>query len=1107
MKKSVRNSLLFIFSVFILCGNSFAQTLETGILNSAPEPKFSDNSPKLKPGEKIVKGTQGNLDASLTFEGFEDPTFPPAGWTTAIVSGGATQYWLRNTVNTGYGMSNGAAYYNFFNSAAGDKQYLQTPTFPATTSGEILQFDLGWVGYAGAQNGYDTLQIQVSSDGVTFTDIALWINDSNAVSIPAANYAATGPKSTSSTAGIQDSYWTTKRLNLPVGTVAIRFLATSGFGNNAVIDNVSTFIPNFGAPMTGAYTIDPGQPASSTNYQTFTAASTDLSDRGVSGPVTLTIAAGSYNERFKILPIAGTSSTNTVTFTSGGGVTLNVTNTATPTTSSTTDFAIALIGCDWVTIQNIAIVDNGITAATRVSRGIVFGSNSGNDGARHNTIQNCAITLGGGSIVEGVSIGIIGTGYVQGMTSGTADSNTISNCTIDNADRGIGFFAVLGGNNVPYPSTYGINVINNTLGATKSLGMNVNTGGGPIGIIIQGIHNAVCTGNSLDSIKVVNATSTAGITGITAQVASGIFANNRVKYVSHTNLTSATPILIGFQAGANPGANTIVYNNTITGIQRPFTGTATATNLVFGLQVTNFITGGTPGYGVIAANNSVYLANPTTVSYSSSAFRLNVTGVPAITYNNLFINNTSSASATASHVALNDANTTRTILISNYNCLFANGTNGYLGRFGTTNTATLALWQGGVTDTNSVTGLPVFISNTLLNPDGSNSANWVLNGNGQPLSFVATDIVGTPRSTATLTGPTDIGAYEFTQAGTPPAASMSGTIGFGNTTTWTSFGRIIGSITWGPAGTLPGSMTVQYFSGATPPNPPATTLYGQGYWEFTPDVQPSGGATYDITLNFSEAQTGTIDDPSTELILAKYDGGAWTPYLSGVGAGQSNLNWTAKTVTVTGLTSFSAFALTDSDNPLPVELTSFVSATDRNKVELKWSTAMESNNSGFNIERKLTTDNQWSTVGNVAGKGNSNSLVNYSFTENNVTTGKYNYRLKQIDYNGNYKYYDLASEVIVGIPTKFELSQNYPNPFNPSTKINYDLPFDSKVGIKIFDLTGREVAVILNTVQTAGYHTVNFNASSLSSGVYFYQINAEGGNQNFVKTLKMMLIK
>ncbi|MBS1515897.1 MAG: SBBP repeat-containing protein [Bacteroidetes bacterium] len=94
------------------------------------------------------------------------------------------------------------------------------------------------------------------------------------------------------------------------------------------------------------------------------------------------------------------------------------------------------------------------------------------------------------------------------------------------------------------------------------------------------------------------------------------------------------------------------------------------------------------------------------------------------------------------------------------------------------------------------------------------------------------------------------------------------------------------------------------------------------------------------------------------------------------------------------------------------------------------------------------------------------------------------------------------------IPDNFSLSQNYPNPFNPTTKIDFDLPFESKVTISIYDMTGREVMTLLNgDLKTSGYYTMNINASALSSGTYFYTMKAEGGNNNFVQTKKMMLVK
>jgi hypothetical protein len=208
------------------------------------------------------------------------------------------------------------------------------------------------------------------------------------------------------------------------------------------------------------------------------------------------------------------------------------------------------------------------------------------------------------------------------------------------------------------------------------------------------------------------------------------------------------------------------------------------------------------------------------------------------------------------------------------------------------------------------------------------------------------------------------------------------------------------------------------------------------------------------------------------------------------------------------VTNFSPFAIASTDNQqLPVELSSFNSSSDKNNVTLSWTTESEVNNSGYDVERKSLSDTTWKKISFVQSAGNSHSAKTYKYEDRNLATGIYKYRLKQIDFNGNYKYYNLQNEINVGVPFKFNLSQNYPNPFNPATKINYDLPFDSKVSIKLFDITGREVALIVNSPQTAGYYTVEFNGSNLASGTYFYNIIAEGGNTKFVTTKKMMLLK
>ena len=89
------------------------------------------------------------------------------------------------------------------------------------------------------------------------------------------------------------------------------------------------------------------------------------------------------------------------------------------------------------------------------------------------------------------------------------------------------------------------------------------------------------------------------------------------------------------------------------------------------------------------------------------------------------------------------------------------------------------------------------------------------------------------------------------------------------------------------------------------------------------------------------------------------------------------------------------------------------------------------------------------------------------------------------------------------LPKEFALAQNYPNPFNPSTQITYAVPKTAKVTLEIFDVLGRKVATLVNGVVTPGYYTANFNASSMSSGIYFYRLSSPG--VTFIK--KMLLLK
>lgn len=191
--------------------------------------------------------------------------------------------------------------------------------------------------------------------------------------------------------------------------------------------------------------------------------------------------------------------------------------------------------------------------------------------------------------------------------------------------------------------------------------------------------------------------------------------------------------------------------------------------------------------------------------------------------------------------------------------------------------------------------------------------------------------------------------------------------------------------------------------------------------------------------------------------------------------------------------------------PLPVTLLSFTAlVANRVDVVLTWQTGVELNNSGFDVELRIDKDgSSWEKTGFVQGSGTTNEPKNYSFTNKKLQTGSYKYRLKQIDYNGSYEYFELSSALTIHPPNTFALGQNYPNPSNPKSKIDYEIPLKGKVHISLYTLLGQEVLTLVNEIKDAGYYTAEFDGSNLASGVYFYRFISEG----FSSTKKMLLVK
>ncbi len=246
------------------------------------------------------------------------------------------------------------------------------------------------------------------------------------------------------------------------------------------------------------------------------------------------------------------------------------------------------------------------------------------------------------------------------------------------------------------------------------------------------------------------------------------------------------------------------------------------------------------------------------------------------------------------------------------------------------------------------------------------------------------------------------------------------------------------------------------------------------------------------------------------LIEIRHDGSAGTSRTndaittstSGYGTLFSGCWGSGYTATTGSQGNFSIVRLT-SDDPVPVELTSFTASTKNDNVILNWVTASETNNRGFEIERK-TSNSAYTKIGFVNGNGSITELNSYSFTDSKLISGVYTYRLKQIDFDGTFSYSnEISAEVTT--PYVYSLEQNYPNPFNPSTVINFGISEAGMVKISVHNLLGQKIAVLLNEYKNAGNYNVELNAAKLglNSGTYFYSI--ETGK--FRATKKMILMK
>lgn len=810
-------------------------------------------------------------------------------------------------------------------------------------------------------------------------------------------------------------------------------------------------------------------------YATLPAAVADLAARGVSGPTRFLLTDTRYDLAAQ-LNVTVTSAnkptaTNRVTFKPASGLndTISVNSTGAGFVISAPFVTIDGSNTDGGTSRNMVIMNIG----TGANSGAVFVSSA--EGVIVKNIRTrCAnATLAYGIIFSDSRNGIVENSNPARTAIGIQGQSNSLNLKIMNNEIGFGF------------------------DPTTTWADSINSYG--IGLVSSPVYEVV--GNKISGIIKSLSTTPEGM--LIGSVANGIGSNNGLVANNYfTNIKSYGIGLAGYGArglrlaNASGASNINVINNVFTNI-----GYGTDDGIAF-IPVGIYITQG-GGYNI--GYNTIHMANfidNTGEPAVTTAIGFNGVNIASVNIFNNVLSNSLNLSAPIGHTyAINSGTVLQSSVRFTNNNYWTPQATGKTAVIAGVNYLTLADFSQYLGDHHwSISADPAATDSINAAPLISSAASWNNNGAGLPIEGINIDFLGNPRSTSIANGPTDIGAFEYTPANgvNPVPATPDVAPALNGTQVFWSGGRKVAEIMWGSAGTVPTSVELSNFSGMSPDANAPGLITGKSFWRAT--ATGGSGFTYRIKFWYNPNSLGMLEE--NLMKLGKKNGNIWYPVDS------TFLNTDMHTVASSSLNSFSDFCLYTGS--IPVELTSFSSSVADQKITLSWSTATETNNRGFEVERKL--NNEWVSAGFVAGKGTTQQISSYSFVDDfsaRPFTGTVSYRLKQIDLDGSFTYSNIVSNEVDFMPKEYALYQNYPNPFNPSTNVKFALPFESKVSVSIYNVTGERVEVLFNGNLTAGYHELAFNGAGKATGIYFYTIEAQAlnGAKSFKSVKKMVLLK
>jgi hypothetical protein len=819
-------------------------------------------------------------------------------------------------------------------------------------------------------------------------------------------------------------------------------LPNSSTDANAAND---TLITELSFPMSGVYTIGGTTP----NFATFTDAVSEMLQRGINGDVTFSVRTGTYNDQISLPLVPMDSANRIITFTSEAAHRDSVILTY-ASNSWDSGYTVFLNHSENIRITHLTISATGTTYANAIR---IYGNTS------NTVIDNCRI----------LSPGPANTSYYQTVIAGddlTGNNNQITNNTIEN-----GFYSMsLNGTEDP---GLGLRQINNTV-----------------------IENNVFTNSEYGAI--------------------GLYFNINTKIRNNTFSTfpAATP---GYSAVACASCDSLleVIGNRI---DLPFG---------YGLMLYN-CKGDLSGIGGIISNNVINIGDGYGIYLSNNG------GWQDGCYNQRFYHNTvttSSANGNAGYFGVDDDtwyyhNHTHVEVKNNiffntigipirvplitkfthfmdfdYNSLYTTGPT-LVRRAISTNYvhdssySNLIDWQNASNgDFNSISYRPGL---TGLVPDPSDSASWSLNGRAvflDSIYYTHKDINGNPRPVTREQGVPDIGAHEFTPTSTPPLTQATGWMMPDSTQYFFSpfsTSDTVARIKWGPSSSIPSTLAVRQYVGIPPPgiSDPENFMY------FFVDMKDSGSAPYqyELDLYYKDAWLGT-NPAEADVRLIRNNSSGWelVSNLSPTSTDPTRNMFNALT-----LSEFNLFTGTDMNLPLPVTLLKLTADRTGDQVQVNWQTANEINAARFEVEFSSAHNvEQWTKIGTVNAKGNTNTTTSYRFTDMNASLDKFRntlyYRLKIVDADGRYVY----SNVVAVKPKATVGSEGisiYPNPFVDALFLSTDFTGDQKVKVSFADMTGKTLMEKEYFVEK-GQNTLVLKSENLQPGMYFITTEINGSRQ------------